>query len=264
MRFQKKNIFILLAVFLADFLCFNINKVYGSYMGITTEQLLNGNQASLTYQQEIIQSFKASGEFIYGLEVSCQSAGANASATICLTNSSTSPASCLSYEAWFSCLTAKAWRFAYIYPPYQIASGTTLYLRFQHREWAQTIYVNGQCGDVYTDGQLTDRKLSCGDGDLAFKIYGIRANCPDCVNCSDCINNCICGETSGATTSTSTIISDTFLDDNDISTIKSVSGAVGDKNYTIYYFPFLLFIYIFIILIVCLSVIYIFKIIRKK
>lgn len=67
-----------------------------------------------------------------------------------------------------------------------------------------------------------------------------------------------------ATTSTSTIITDLFLKDNDISTIKAVSGFSDNKNYTIYYFPFLLFIYIFIILIVCLSIIYIFKIIRKK
>lgn len=65
-------------------------------------------------------------------------------------------------------------------------------------------------------------------------------------------------------TPTSSIMTDDFLKNNDISTIKSVSGNNAGVNYTIYYLPVILFLYIFAILFICLVIIYIFKRLKRK
>ena len=239
-----------------------------AYQGITTKQEEAMDSTPMfTLDGEAIQSFKAVGDSIYALSVYCQANSGYRSASLCLTDSTSAPATCTSTQASIGCDSAGGWAFGNLIPPFAVASGTTLKIRLKNTSSGDSIALRGKCDNPYIYGSLTNRQLiTCSDGDAAFRIYGIYSDCPACTgnNCPDCTNNCFCGSSSGATTSTSTIMSDLFLKDNDISTIKAVSGFSDNKNYTIYYLPFLLFLYIFVIIFVCLIIFYTFLRIKFK
>lgn len=278
MRFQKKKIFILLAVFLAVFLLFSDV----CYSQDTTRHLTiknyNENTSFIGADQSGTIGIKINNETksgIYQFSFNCIRADATlCQYDICIASTFAS-SSCLQYavnntqcgstQMWspYRDVISTSYKFN---PPYVMEANTDYWLLFVGTNICTSFFygtsnINLYDYETYRSGELQN------NFDLASQI--MTTTTPEIIasstgECPDCTNNCFCGGISGATTSTSSIITDTFLDDNDISTIKSVSGVVDNKNYTIYYFPFLLFIYIFIILIVCLLVIYIFKIIRKK
>lgn len=285
MRFsetQKKNIFISITVFCAVFL-FLINtcnaQTVNNYYEIKNSYDLasagsSGNQGTLGIK---INYPVQTG--LYGFSFNCIRGDATTCQyNLCIASGKTSGTCLRTAVNAVQCASTQTWTggkddlfFTTDYkinPPYIMQANTDY--------WLLAVGTNACSSNFYGTSDINKynyvslmRGYESTEFDLASQIIATTTPAETSTStpssaCPDCTNNCFCGSISGATTSTSTIFNDSFLDDSDISTIKSVSGIVGDKNYTIYYSPFLLFIYIFILLFVSLIIIYIYRIIRKK